>query len=336
MKTSNLLVGALLAMSANVLAGGAPAQGDASASSDTAVSANHSGASATNSNASMTSANTQHAQAGSASSSEMNATLSKPIDARKAKPGDPVTATNDRDAKSADGTSIKRGSTLMGHVTKAQLLEKSASGSANAQSMLSVVFDKAVLKDGSEVPLHLTIQAVAAAESQVSDFGGAGGSAAGYGAGSARGAGGGLLGGVGGSVAGGLGATGGLAGGVGHDVNRAPGGVASVTTHSVGSVGGLNSSGMLASGSKGVFGISGLDFGSSSGGSESSAITSSTRNVRLDGGTRLLLANGADGSAMASGAAQAAGSSSSADAGKDSPNKSPPPSEKMRETRGNK
>jgi len=40
----------------------------------------------------------------------MSATLSKPVDARKAKPGDPVTATNDRDAKTADGTSIKQGS----------------------------------------------------------------------------------------------------------------------------------------------------------------------------------------------------------------------------------
>ena len=339
MKTSTLFLCTLLAMSTDALADGPAAQGDASATSDTAVSVNHSGASATNSNASMTSVNTQHTQADSASVSEMNATLSKPVDARKAKPGDPVTATNDRDAKSADGTSIKRGSTLVGHVTKAQPLAKSASGSANAQSMLSVVFDKAILKDGREIPLNATIQAVSAAESDAtlaSDIGGAGMSSVGSGAASARGAGGGLLGSAGGSVAGGLGATGGLAGGVGHGVYGAAGGVAGGTTHSGGAVGGLNSSGMLASGSKGVFGINGLDFASSSGGSEGSAITSSTRNVRLDGGTRMLLANNSDGSAMASGTAQRAGSMSSADATTDSSNRNAAASQKTREPNGKK
>jgi hypothetical protein len=196
----------------------------------------------------------------------MNATLSKPVDARKAKPGDPVTATNDKDAKAADGTSIKRGSTLMGHVTKAQPLNQSAAGSADASSMLSVVFDKAVLKDGREVPLNATIQAVSAAgsdASMASDTGGAGLSAVGSGAGSGRAAGGGLLGGAGGSLGGGLGA----AGGVGHGVYGAASGMTGSTVRSSHAVGGLNAGGMLTSGSKGVFGLNGLEFASSSAGS---------------------------------------------------------------------
>jgi hypothetical protein len=153
MKSSTTFLCALLATSATAFADGPAAQGNASASSDPAVSANRSGVSATDSNTYRASANAQHTQADAAGASEMNATLSKPIDARKAKPGDPVTATNDKDAKSADGTNIKRGSTLVGHVTKAQPLDKSASSSADATSMLSVVFDKAILKDGRELPV---------------------------------------------------------------------------------------------------------------------------------------------------------------------------------------
>src|ERR1700694_3677294 len=207
MKSSTMFLCALLATSANALADGPAAQGDASATSGTAINANRNGASATDSSASTASPGTNHAQADVTGSSEMNATLSKPVDARKAKPGDQVTATNDRDAKAADGTSIKRGSKLGGRGTKAQPLDKSASGSADAQSMLSIVFDRAILKDGHEVPLNATIQAVSAAESDASlgsDIGGAGMSAVGFGAGSSRGAGGGLPGGGGGSRGGGL------------------------------------------------------------------------------------------------------------------------------------
>jgi hypothetical protein len=336
MKSATIFLCALLATTATAFADGPAAQGDASTTSGTAISANRSGASASNSSASAASANTKHAQAAAASGSEMNATLSKPVDARKAKPGDPVTATNDKDSKAADGSSIKRGSKLVGHVTKAQPLDKSASGSADAASMLSIVFDKAILKDGREVPLNATIQAVSAAESDASlgsDIGGAGMSAVGSGAGSSRGAGGGLLGGAGGSVGGGLSAAGGLAGGVGHGVSGAAGGIAGATAHSASAVGGLNSRGMLTSGSKGVFGINGLEFASSSAGSaEGSVITSSTRNVRLDGGTRMLLSNGAAGSAMASGAAQAAGSVSRSDATKDSSHSTAAPSQRVRES----
>ena len=326
MKTSSVFLCALLATTANAFADGPAAQGDASATSGTTVSAGPGSASASNSSASTASASTNHAQAGAASGSEMNATLSKPVDARKAKPGDPVTATNDSDAKAADGTSIKRGSKLVGHVTKAQPLDKSASGSADALSMLSIVFDKAILRDGREVPLNATIQAVSLAQSAASldsDLGGAGMSAGGFGAGSARGGGGGLLGGAVGSVGGGLGAAGGLAGSRGSGVSSAAGGMAGATLHSAGAVGGVTSSGMLTSGSQGVFGINGLALASSSAGSaEGSVITSSTRNVRLDGGTRMLLSNSANGSAMASGATEAAGSASSSATTKDDPSNS--------------
>src|SRR5207302_3778606 len=159
-----------------------------------------------------------------------------------------------------------------------------------------------------------TIQAVSAAQSAASldsDLGGGGMSAGGFGGGSARGGGGGLVRGTGGSVAGGLGAAGGLAGRVGNGVSGTAGGMAGATLHSAGAIGGVSSSGMLMSGSRGVFGINGLEFASSSAGSaEGSVITSSTRNVRLDGGTRMLLSNSAEGTVMASGAGEMTGSAS--------------------------
>jgi hypothetical protein len=338
MKTSTLFFLATLALTANAVADGTGAQANQSATSNSAVTADRSGASAANSNASAASASTKHAQASAAGGSEMSATLSKPVDARKAKPGDGVTATNDKDMKTADGTSIKQGSKLVGHVAKAQPLDKSASGNASSggESMLSIVFDKAILKDGREVPLNATIQAVSAAESNASlasDMGGAGGSAIGMGAGSARAAGGGLLGGAGGSVAGGLGAAGGLAGGVGHGVNGAVGGMAGAAVQSAGAVGGLTSSGALTSGSKGVFGIKGMDITSStSDGAEGSVITSTTRNVRLDGGTKMLLSNSAGGgSATASTASQAAGTVSKAGSAEHSPETTAAPAQKSRE-----
>jgi len=334
-----MLLWVVLSLTANAFAAGPAAQGGASTTSSTDVSANRNGASATNSSTSTASAGTRHAQADAAGSSEMSATLSKPVDARKAKPGDPVTATNDRDAKTADGTSIKQGSKLLGHVTKAQPLDKSASGKADASagSMLALVFDKAVLKDGREVPLNATIQAISAAESDASlgsEMGGAGTSAVGSSLGSPRASGGGLIGGVGGSMAGGLGAAGGMAGGVSHGVSGAVGGMANGTVHSAGAVGGLTSSGTLTSGSKGVFGVKGLDIVSSSAGSaEGSAITSSTRNVRLDGGTKMLLSTSPGGSMAASGAGQAAGSINKSGAAKDSSSRTAAPAQTTHEPR---
>jgi hypothetical protein len=338
MRILTLFFWLLLAVTGIALADGTP-QGSASAAPNADVSANRNGASASGSGTAAGAAGTKHAQADAAGSSEISATLTRPVDARKAKPGDPVTATSDKDAKTADGTSIKRGSKLIGHVTKAQPLEKSAGGNADgsAGSSLGIVFDRAVTKDGREVPLNATIQALSAAESDASfasELGGAGTSLAGAGAGSGRAAVGGLGGGLGGSVAGGLGAAGSAVGGVGHGLDASVGGAANSALHSAGAVGGLSSSGGLTSGSKGVFGIRDLDIVSSSAGSaEGLLITSRKHNVRLDSGTQMLLSNTVSGSgAAASGAGQvtgqatghAGGSASRSGSGQGSSNRNPP------------
>ncbi len=223
-----------------------------------------------------------------ASGTTLNAVLSKPVDAKKAKPGDQVFAKTTGDAKSDGSVLIPKGSKLIGHVTQAQAKSKD-----QANSSLGVVFDHAVLKDGREVPVHAVIQALAAGQASAAasmagdDMSGAMG---GYGSGSAAGGmgRGGMLGGVGstlGSAAGGAGNLGNTAGAV---VNTS----ANAAGHAAGNVGGnaVGASGQLASNATGVIGMSGMALSSdASTAAQGSVITSTSRNVRLDSGTQMLL-----------------------------------------------
>lgn len=331
---SLVLVGSALAQAQ----GQAGAQTGTSAQSQTSVSAGKSGAAASNNSNASAAAGTEQASGSLTGGSEINAKLSRPVDASKNKPGDEVTATTTEDIKSAGKVVIPRGSKLIGHVTEAQprgskgssnnsggaggaasaagSATGSAAGSAtgsganaagsaagNAASKLGVVFDRAVLKDGREVPINATIQAVAAAGSNLSSSGmggvDTGISGAGSAAGSGRAAGGGLVGGVTGTAGGAVGTVGRTAGGVGGTLNSTVGGTAGAAanvTRSPGAVGGLDATGQLASGSKGAFGLKGLEIASSMAGSaqgQGSLITSTTRNVHLDSGTNLLLVTGA-------------------------------------------
>ncbi len=132
------------------------------------------------------------------------------------------------DMKSNGQVVVPRGSKLIGHVTSARPRRvgkaassgegsAAASGSAagSAASELGVVFDRAVLKDGREVPLQAAIQALARAQGDYSStvsqgdlaMSGAGGAMA-----AGRASGGGLFGGVGRTVRGATTATAGFGG----------------------------------------------------------------------------------------------------------------------------
>jgi hypothetical protein len=242
----------------------------------------------------------------------MNAVLSNSIDARNSKPGDPVKAKTAEPVKSGGQVVIPRGATLLGHVTQAQ-----AAGKGEGQSAVGIVFDRAVLKDGHEIPLNTTIRALAAAEGAASATGADSmGSMGGMGrAGSSAGgglAGGGLVGGAAGGGAGGLGsavgAAGHVAGGASGAVGSGLGGTREVLTPSPGATGGLDASGMLSSSSHGVFGLRDLSLQHSVVGTAAgsgSVITSAGRNVHLDNGTRMLLS--VEGGATSSGTAPAMG-----------------------------
>ena len=229
------------------------------------------------------------------SGSTMNAVLSNSVDARKSKPGDPVKARSAEPVKSGGQVVIPKGATLLGHVTQAQ-----ASGKGEAQSAVGIAFDRAVLKDGHEIPLNTTIRAIAAAEGAASAGMDSMGSMSGMGSGAASSGGGlggrGLAGGMaGGGVAGVGGAMGGasrIAGGATGAVGAGVGATHDALTPAPGATGGLNASGMFASSSQGVFGLHDLNLQQATAGSASgsgSVISSAGRNVHLDSGTRMLL-----------------------------------------------
>jgi hypothetical protein len=71
------------------------------------------------------------------------------------------------------------------------------------------------------------------------------------------------------------------------------GGTLTAATHSTGAVGGLTSTGRLASNSSGVFGLEGLSINSTASSvTQGSMIVSPTKNVHLDSGTQMLLSVG--------------------------------------------
>ena len=122
------------------------------------------------------------------SGTTLQAELTKSIDAKKAKPGDEVTAKLTQDVKADGKVVLHKGSKLVGHVTEAQAKTKE-----NSESKLGVVFDKAVLKGGEEMAFNGAIQALAApvqgSLSATTDDAGSLGSGMGSGGGTAMGGG---------------------------------------------------------------------------------------------------------------------------------------------------
>ena len=82
--------------------------------------------------------------------------LTKTIDAKKAKPGDEVIARVTQDVKSNHGEVIVAKDTrVMGRVTEAQARNK-----VQKESEVGIAFDRAVLKNGSQVAMPMSIQAI--------------------------------------------------------------------------------------------------------------------------------------------------------------------------------
>src|SRR5437773_2019653 len=268
------------------------AQASTQGSSQTSVRAGQAQASG-NASAS-TSASAQNGQANGslAAGTAFNAALSSPIDSKKCKPGDPVNARTTEAVKSEGRTVIPKGAKVVGHVTQA-----SARAKGESESALGIVFDKAILKNGQEIPLSVGIQAIAAAQSGVSAagsdmdaMGGMGSSAAGSGKAGGRGAVGGVTSAAGGAVGTVTNTAANVGGAAGGAVTTAANAGGSVTGASKGAVGGLNAAGQLASNSQGVFGLNGLNLSAAaSNATQGSVITSAGKNVHLDSGTRMLL-----------------------------------------------
>ena len=225
-----------------------------------------------------------------ASGTTMNAQFTRPVDAKKNKQGDTVTAKTTDNAKSDGQVVIPKGSKLIGHVTQAK-----ARGKGESESALGIVFDKAILKNGQEVQLNVGIQALAASESAAAatlsgDDLSMAGSAGGGGMASGRAAGGGVLGGVTSNAGGAVGAVTNTAANVGGAASGTVNSTLNAAGSASGAVGGLNAAGQFASNSRGVFGLQGLNLNTAASNStQGSVITSPSKNVHLDSGTRMLL-----------------------------------------------
>jgi hypothetical protein len=227
----------------------------------------------------------------------MNAALSQPVDAKKNKPGDAVTARTLEATKSEGKVVIPKGSKLVGHVTECK-----QRGKEEKESALGIVFDKAILKNGQEIPLNVTIRALAAAQTAAAGSVGGDELAAGGGAvGSARTSGGGALGGVRSTAGAATGAVANTAAGAGGIAGGAANSAVNSAGAARGAVGGLNAAGQLTSNSQGVFGLEGLNLNAAAANStQGSLITSTSKNVHLDGGTQLLLVSQAQAASASS------------------------------------
>jgi len=153
-KFLTLFGAALLATAAN-----AQTQAGAQAGAQADANVSTKPASANASASSSSAAQTNGSNATIADGTAINAALSATVDSKKAKPGDEITARTTEAVKAQGKTVVPKGAKLVGHVTRA-----SARGRGDAESALGIAFDKAILKNGQEVALNGSIQALASAE----------------------------------------------------------------------------------------------------------------------------------------------------------------------------
>jgi hypothetical protein len=85
---------------------------------------------------------------------QVQAQLDKTIDTKKAKQGDPVTAKLQQNVQIPDAAALPKNTVLEGHVDQVQPSQN------KSDSMVTVTFDKAKLKDGKELPIKATVLAV--------------------------------------------------------------------------------------------------------------------------------------------------------------------------------
>ncbi|HTZ49729.1 MAG TPA: hypothetical protein VMH20_19220 [Verrucomicrobiae bacterium] len=197
------------------------------------------------------------------------ATLTKAVDSDKVKKGDQVTARTIAATKADGKTVIPEDSIVRGHVT-----QTSARGRGDSFSTLGIVFDKAVLKNGEEMPINVNVQAIAPPASAVNSAPSPSTTPL-----------------KGGSSKGGAG-----------QGNSSPATPASPPTvpDTVGNTGtnqatpavkgGLDDNGVLKPNSRGVYGFQGIGMATSSDGQHAAVITSTDKSVHLNSGTQLLLA----------------------------------------------
>jgi hypothetical protein len=186
--------------------------------------------------------------------------LAKTIDAKKAKVGDEVIAKTMDDFRSDKNEVLApRGSKVVGHVAEASPHEH------DSASMLGIVFDKMIMKNGAEIPLKASIQAIGWPQSNTAAANQPGGYP--------------------GSPAPSMGNAGNTPGMPGRG-GAAPGAAngAPSTPEGTDATGGY---GQLTPKDQGVVGMSGVSL--SAGAAQDSLVSSPKHNVKLDSGTQMIL-----------------------------------------------
>jgi len=194
--------------------------------------------------------------------------LSKTVDAKNAKVGDEVSAKLTQDVKADNKVVLHRGAKIIGHVTVVQPHTKE-----HPESTLGIVFEKATGKN-EEVALHATVQAVAAPPEPVISSGMKSDTGVPTSMGS--------RGNTGTPAGGTMPSTTTISGGSGDGV-RGGGGNGG---------GGALPPGGLTAASKGVFGIPDTNLAAPADNMQAAVITSSSRNVKLESGTQMILQSG--------------------------------------------
>jgi hypothetical protein len=224
------------------------------------------------------------------SGTSFDATLSKTLDSKKAKPGYPVVARTTQAVQADGNTMLPKGTRIVGHVLRA-----SARANGASESMLAISFDYAILKNGGEIPLNATIQTIAAAPMEMrevdSDI------AAGMSASESAMAGGTMR----GTASAGPRMLSGAANPANNWATSSTSAVGSSigstarVTRTAGGAAGLTAGGGVTSNGRNVIGMKGLTLNSSAE-AHRSVIESAGKNVRLERGTHLVLATQGSGS----------------------------------------
>lgn len=92
-----------------------------------------------------------------ASHSAIPARLSKSVDSKKVKPGDPIEARTTASLISGNGVQVPEGTKIVGHIEQAKAKSK-----GDPESELGFSFEKIVLKNGKEIPFPSVAQAIGA------------------------------------------------------------------------------------------------------------------------------------------------------------------------------
>ncbi|MGA9475536.1 MAG: hypothetical protein WBV36_23930 [Terriglobales bacterium] len=205
--------------------------------------------------------------------------LTKTVDAKKAKAGDEVVARVTEDLKNTSGAVIvPKDTEVVGHVTEAQRRNKE-----QKESELAIAFDKAVIKNGETMQMPMSIQAVIATPSQNANQNAQNSApASGYPGGAMPG---------GGSTSPGMPgqSAGSSQGSMGGNAQMPSAPTEPNDTKSNGTNSASHPQPKITGDTKGVVGISNLSLSPTADAQQGSILTSEKNNVKLEGGTFMLL-----------------------------------------------